>query len=237
MPPNGNQNKTGEEEDIMKPRPSPEPYADPTIKSPGKTKTKRFPSIEPYRFAVEVVTLAFFLWYVDLTYWQMKSSSEQLREMQANRVLDERAWLSESDIKPVWADKDNSAILNVLYKNTGRTPALNVQCLTGWTKKPETIPKKDTVPDPPTTAAMIPPGGEFNSQTPLLPVLAGKKTAQVETPLYAFGTVWYDDVFGGHHWSQFALLLEKDSLNPSMIRSHPLTIHNSCDDAWKANSK
>src|SRR6266700_3173446 len=78
MPSDGNQKKTNEEGRVMIPTPSSEPDPQPAIKRANEPKNKWYKSIEPYRFAVEVVTLAFFLWYVDLTYWQTKSSTEQL---------------------------------------------------------------------------------------------------------------------------------------------------------------
>jgi hypothetical protein len=41
---------------------------------------------------------------------------------------------------------------------------------------------------------------------------------------YVFGTMWFDDVFGSHHWTQFCYLVGND------LKARPSGFHNTCDD-------
>ncbi len=157
----------------------------------------------------------------------VKVSQGQLAEMKKARISDERAWVAISDIV-VGPIEDGFVKFIANYKNTGKTPAINTQIkiVSHWDIKE--IAAKDSPPSPQVSAGLTAPGGTGFSYIKL-PVNAFKSAGG----FYLYGTVWYDDIFGKQHWSQFCYTVTC-STNFS-IEAGPAAIHNSCDDAENAN--
>jgi hypothetical protein len=48
---------------------------------------------------------------------------------------------------------------------------------------------------------------------------------------YLYGTIWYDDIFSNHHWSQFCYAIHCDStLTNTVVGASPRAVHSSCDE-------
>ena len=233
MPSDSNQNKTIEEGCIIEQtQPTHEPYDNLTIESPDKPESKWYKSIEPYRFCVEVVTLAFFLWYVDLTYWQTKSSTEQLTAFKQSITDDRRAWLfMDGDLTMAPSEKNDYGIFSGYIKNIGKSPALDIQTFAKAVDNSNSIPKLDDAIPTSMTMGYIAPGQRMNIYMPPIPVgfITNINTGR---PVYLYGTCWYNDVFRKHHWFQFAFSVGHDPLQPKgMFIIRQLGMHDSCDDA------
>jgi hypothetical protein len=152
-------------------------------------------------------------------------AEKQLNEIKQARMLDERAWISISNMTNGLPPETNGTIvMQVTYNNTGKTPAINAECVLAWTTNIKTIPKEDGIPNPRIVSALFQPSGVQFGRTEPIPgsVIQGVKNGG---PLYVFGTVWYDDIFGKHHWSQFCFLIRPD------LAFISTSFHNSCSDA------
>ena len=53
---------------------------------------------------------------------------------------------------------------------------------------------------------------------------------------YIYGTVWYDDIFKFHHWSQYYWLVNYTAAPNGYLTVRAGAVHNSCDDEEKAQS-
>jgi hypothetical protein len=88
------------------------------------------------------------------------------------------------------------------------------------------IPQTDIPETKPSMSPTIPPGGIGNTATiegPTPPEIV--QGIQRGGRYYVFGTIWYDDIFGQHHWAQFCYFF----LSNLKAVSSP-GIHNTCDD-------
>lgn len=179
---------------------------------------------------VEICGLLGLLWYCLLTRGELKVFDSERLTMEKSQIQDERAWVFQTDVIQDISDKNDSAALTVFYKNTGKTPALNVQAEVVWTIDPNKIPEKDAMPSKIVSTGLCAPQESNRIQT-LPPIPAYVMANIASTPIYIYGTIWYDDVFGGHHWSQFCFRTDRSPINMSVIQLNHPAIHNSCDDA------
>ena len=210
---------------------------------PGKIPTQEQQQekkgfFEKYKHEMEflgIVGLAFYC-IVNWLEWRTFDSERlimenEFRESQKNSIESERAWvLVNGQIEVTISEKNDTARIVVTYKNTGKTPAIKVQSVTIWTDDAKTIPTKDGIPSNPACAGLLAPGQTGFSETTPFPIQIVNDIATGKT-IYVYGTTWYDDIFGGHHWSQFCYRVERDAMNSKLIDFRPLTIHNSCDAA------
>jgi hypothetical protein len=144
----------------------------------------------------------------------------QLREMRQSRISDERAWIAISI--PEAVVESNTVSFNVPFKNSGRTPAMNVVPWVNGYSDPKLIPPKDKFPNPVYSSLILPPDSPWKIPTRGLP----NAIPYIKSGTYYLaGTIWYDDIFTNHHWIQFCYRIESDFI----VTSPP--IHHSCDDA------
>lgn len=137
--------------------------------------------------------------------------------------LEQRAWLAPS----LWETKRNENGLiyfNIAYKNTGKTPAVVVVAILTATSNLGDIPKFDTKPlqrgdlVAPDTSVHITTEHRLLTEKELAANIAGD-------PLYLYGTIWYNDIFGRQHWTQFCT-----STMRKLVDFSPCPTHNRSDD-------
>lgn len=158
------------------------------------------------------------------------------QDMRQEHMLDERAWLMVSDFSQMVSEKNDFVTFNIIAKNTGKTPAINVQSAMFWAKRLDLIPQRDERPNPQVNSWNIPPDGGNRAESP--PVTTDMMQGVANgVPFYMYGTFWYDDIFKRHHWSQFCVRVERTSTALNMINFVTMTNHNSCDDAQANQSK
>ncbi|HLX95265.1 MAG TPA: hypothetical protein VKU37_05935, partial [Verrucomicrobiae bacterium] len=117
---------------------------------------------------------------------------------------------------------------SVVFKNTGRTPALNVQTAIAWGQNTNYIPRIDPKVNPPITAGNFPADTSGHTDTAKIPASA-MADISIGKPIYVFGTIWYNDIFSRQHWTQFCYEIIPTDINPRLIIPMPTTFHNSCD--------
>lgn len=156
------------------------------------------------------------------------ASKTQLEEMQRSRILDERAWVAPFQMSFEHSVTDtNYFFLKLEFKNTGKTPALKVSEVHGFTIGFNNVPTND--PTATTNSMMLAPDSItfIRSQPIFYKELEGFIAA--DAPVCIYGKISYDDIFGNHHWTQFCWSFE-DGRN-----FRPSPVHNSTDDATGAN--
>jgi hypothetical protein len=162
----------------------------------------------------------------------------QFKEMQQTRILDERAWVAVREGVVGYTDESSHLTdFKFIFKNTGKTPAINVSVWFNQTVFLDTIPKIDKRIIPPIPfgslgsyqfSGLLAPDAEGSISTSNEP-LGSSSVQNINSgmPYYIYGTIWYDDIFGKHHWSQFCYQI--------ILSPHagflPIGNHNSCDDA------
>lgn len=173
---------------------------------------------------------------LDLTSQQLKAMQTQsyvmqgqLDEMQRTRQFDERAWVTAYDFKPNSTYSLDYFV--VTYKNTGKTPAINCDFFIQTTMNWKSIPARDVKPYPPKNSKLLAPDGTGVLDADFMQWVVSRQDVENGlVPIYIYGTIWYDDVFGHHHWSQFNVAV----LSRGEERGFEFTSgtnHNSCDDA------
>lgn|SRR5665213_1382385 len=150
-------------------------------------------------------------------------AERQLNETKQARILDERAWISISNMTNLLPEANATNVIQASFNNTGKTPAIKVEAVMDWTTDMKTIPKEDGIPNPRIVSGLYQPGGVQFARTKPIPASVFQ-SVKIGGPLYIFGTVWYDDIFGKHHWSQFCYLISPD------LTLSAASFHNSCDD-------
>lgn len=120
--------------------------------------------------------------------------------------LDQRAWVTVFDIQ-VEKTPSGKTYFKVLYKNTGKTPALEVNACIAYTSYFHEIPDFDK--EPSNSSGQMSPGGTFNTSTISKPLSVRdiNRIKNGQIPLYIFGTIWYKDIYDVHHWTQFCFSL------------------------------
>jgi hypothetical protein len=175
-----------------------------------------------------VGVLLFFQWREMVA--ATKATQGQLNEMKRTRVLDERAWVVATG-EIAMSQNNDMVVFSVPYKNTGKTPAINFESVTGWQTNQSLIPNEDAYPFLNNHQGVCAPDDGGKLPTAPMPAIILSDVSKNSRQIFIFGTIWYDDIFGGHHWSRFAYSLNQDPMNKSIIRISSLQIHNSCDDA------
>jgi hypothetical protein len=164
---------------------------------------------------------------------QLKIMQRQLTDTHDNFIQDERAWMFAYKGECITnATIPESLTFKIYMKNTGKTPAINVRTFIELdaTTNIDSIPKKDNPANALQDGTVAPdatifgsPGG--SSQGIILHD-AFIQYIKRGYNVYIFGTVWYDDIFGKHHWSQYCVQVGKN-----IDVFSPQAIHSGCDTA------
>jgi hypothetical protein len=167
-------------------------------------------------------------------------SRGQLNEMQQARIMDERAWVAvrQGVIRGSFLP---NITFEVVFRNTGKTPAVNVTAYMNQSIFTNSIPQTDQPTSPTNTlggvqfSGLLAPDADGSISVSSFFISFSDPNQQAissgKKPYYVYGTIWYDDIFGKHHWSQFCyeIRLTPDADYPAQFL--PINIHNSCDDA------
>jgi len=147
---------------------------------------------------------------------QADASQKQLIETRTAAIDDERAWIGTS--KPILF----SNRFELVVRNTGKTPALNISDVMGggyqWNTNDIIKNIDHAVPEP---RSMLFPGEEEALK------LDGSSTNTYDC--YFLGKIWYDDIYHHHHWTRFGYRFDGTDWSPT-------DINNSCDDATNGSA-
>jgi hypothetical protein len=91
------------------------------------------------------------------------------------------------------------AIFRVLYKNYGKTFAANVST---WIATSSILSEMQTPKEDSRTRGQLAPGEILGAAT-TPPIQSSALIELSPYPIYVYGELWYDDVFGYSHWTQF----------------------------------
>jgi hypothetical protein len=103
--------------------------------------------------------------------------------------------------------------LRVIFKNTGRTPAINVRPLVedaSIRSQPDKIPEPNLVITDNMLGhpQILPPDTSTVSDLPsTMDEKAFEEIVTLRRRVFVFGRVEYDDVFSGHHWYNYCMYL------------------------------
>jgi hypothetical protein len=171
------------------------------------TENKKW-ALEVFAFAILFASAVIYYRQMDAAQRQADANEKQLAEMQKESILDKRAWVFASTIEThPSATLPSNVVFQVIFKNTGKTPALNAEI---WvsdlaTENVNELQEIFTFPDKiimPT--GLLAPDGQCHSASPDTPESLIEKTKQGQLRLYIFGGVrYYDVVSKVQHWSQF----------------------------------
>jgi len=153
---------------------------------------------------------------------QLVALQGQLNEMKKAREQDQRAWVFVTiPNDALGAFGTNDITVNLTEKNIGKTPALVTHIYGAPALDPKNIPPHD--PFGTKSSLMLIPNQEGNVVI-TLPNIIGVGIFQ-NIKIYIFGTVFYRDITGVEHWSQFCFQFDRNGA--LMV---PQNFHNSCDD-------
>ena len=250
-----NKNEPKQESAVTSPKASP---SDKTHSNDGQKKLSAWEKFERMVKIIECVALiggvatAFFIGYqwqemrkasgdaektIELNSKQLQAMQvqsdimqAQLNEAQTARILSERAWLYETELTTgMLGTIPNGLTWAAHFKNTGQTPAINFQVMTYWAQNLKDIPDIDSQPTPTNPYhGLLAPGESIFTPDTTIPADIVQKIKTGMT-YFIFGTIWYDDIFGKHHWSQFCDKIEVTT-STNVFAFMPIGKHNSCDD-------
>lgn len=165
----------------------------------------------------------FYTIFAALQWCTMRESNRINREA---LVSVQRAWVIPFEVSPEALPSDpTKTIFKVVFRNTGHTPAPRTHAWIAGTSDLQSIPATNPVEPSDAGAMLIGPDGIGNTSTqnPYSPEAIRLIKSGVR--LYLYGTIWYYDVFGKHHWTQFCYYPGTD-----LKGFGPCPIHNTCDD-------
>ncbi|HTR41118.1 MAG TPA: hypothetical protein VMH87_05840, partial [Pseudomonadales bacterium] len=115
-------------------------------------------------------------------------------------------------------------------------PALNCEMIFAETVFPEIIPTQEGKPNPLQNKGMLAPEAEFVMGNMESPVPAGiiQDAMGGKKPLFIYGTIWYDDIFGTNHWCQFCYKAVGNGSGKFEIDA--TGFHNGTDDTYTNQS-
>lgn len=210
----GDRGQAGEEQEKVQSGPPMLSHGNPPEIKPHKPKGKWYKSFDWWKSRLEIVAVFAAIALAALTYCQWRDAHENFR-------IDERAWVSpfqpcieKPHARAVLADEGcaedpdkGPAIFKVLYKNNGKTYATNVSSWIGTTPILAELQTPEEGEGGP--SALLAPGAVANTSTP--PIQSIGLTQLAAHPIYVYGQIWYRDIFGGRHWTQFCFTHFSDS--------------------------
>lgn len=166
-------------------------------KTPNHTdnpKNKWYKTSQGWISVLKVASMVAGIAYALVTFYQW-------RDLRHNFVVDSRAWVMPFEYKRTTDFSGNVVGANLFYKNTGKTPALDLHIFVGWAPGDSLIPNRD-VPSDNSPKFALAPNGVGNS-APNIPTDVVKGVMNGNPGGFIFGTIWYKDVFGHAHWNQY----------------------------------
>jgi hypothetical protein len=197
--------------------------------------------MEGFALMLAIIAGCIYFWQAKEAQRQATAAEAQIHATQKQERLDERAWVNA--FHGIYENAPfitNFSDFRIEFKNTGKTPAINVTNFAVWVPGVEYITKQDNLPPVNSGAmgiafgGMIAPDGISSAPT-FNPIPNGDiETMQKKgVKNYIYGTIWYDDIFKQHHWSQFCFQV---SFTDGQFLLLPMGIHTSCDDSENQNN-
>lgn len=156
-------------------------------------------------------------------YWEMHQTNKL---MQQTLVTDSRAWVAPFEMTVERSSRDTNMVgFRLFFKNTGKTPALNVSEAHGFCFFAAQVPTTNLVITK-SSMMLAPDGASFIWFGPYDYHMFDEP---VDNPPCVYGTITYDDIFGIHHWTDFCWIIDRN------YTFRPAPVHNSCDEAKRAN--
>lgn len=160
--------------------------------------------------------------------WRQAGAAErQLKEMAREHMFSERAWINVESITNIPEERPGYFQTVFFNKNNGKTPARHVHEAIGFTMNTNHIPRMDSA-DIVTSQEVVAPGEIGESKIDIgyvwqMMAVKGERG-------YFFGTIWYDDIFGKHHWTQYCYIV-----GPDIPGFKAAPFHNGTDDSEDKN--
>jgi len=159
------------------------------------------------------------------------AAETQIKEMQKDRNLDERAWVGVTQTVLENSQQNSSNDdFRVEFKNTGRTPATDV-CV--WIVAGTFIFTNNWDITSNRTdwfrySGMLAPDatGSINTTAYAIDYREVSAIQNQGLPYYVYGKIWYRDIFKVSHWTEFCFQIV---WNPN-FSALPITSHNTCDE-------
>lgn len=213
------------------------PDSEPSARNGGETIKAEKYSVRWWKDRLEIMGILGGLVVailICLQYDQMVKSTRaamgQLNEMHQSRIDEERAWVFQFQINgEPFPQNPSLTAFRVSYKNTGKTPAIAVHACIGLGYSLVSVTQvesedlqtnsihQDLVLAPDAVASVVTDGSQM--------IQKAIENIPNGTPLYVFGIIIYDDVFGRQHWTRFCYLVDVDWKS-----FRPTPGYNSCDD-------
>lgn len=152
---------------------------------------------------------------------QSEIMQRQLDEMKQARIQDERAWVFVTVPNNALSFSVTNGVLNAIMKNVGKTPALLTSEYGCFTENPAEIQRHDPIGNK--DSLMIIPNQEATLKV-TIPLNAEARILN-NVRFYIYGTVYYSDISGNNHWSQFCF-----SITDKGAWMVAQNFHGSCDD-------
>lgn len=187
-----------------------------TPNHPDKPKDKWYKTSQGRIAVLKLISIVAGIAYAFITYLQWG-------DLRANFKIDNRAWVMPFEYKKTTDFNKNVIGANMFYKNTGKTPALDLQVFVGWAAGESLIPKRDIPSDNSPKFALAPDG--VGNSAPNIPPAVVKGVTIGNPGGFIFGTIWYKDVFGYAHWNQYCV-----GIGPHFDYFTACTIHNATSE-------
>lgn len=152
---------------------------------------------------------------------QLAALQGQLNEMKRTSELEERPWIFCTMQDNSLDIQSSSCVVTIILKNTGKTPVVNFATTENSTANPTDI--KDVDPKAEGLKYFLIPTDVYGLRYPIPQnmVLA----LQHGKTIYVFGTIYYFDIFGRQHWTEFCYSISNGGRNFQQT-----LFHNNCDE-------
>lgn len=146
------------------------------------------------------IAIGLAMWYARK---QANAAEGQIVEMQKDRNLDERAWVTPYPIVTSRDNSNNPIFFTLHVENTGKTPALIINAHIDAATNRYEIESFNTVWPTNATGEVLYQGTETLVNSRVLSPNETYDSGNEKVPLFIFGIVEYSDIIGIHHWVRF----------------------------------
>lgn len=149
----------------------------------------------------------------------------QLKDSRETRILDEKAFVAPVPITLTLHYSNGPSFYSVILHNYGRTVARKVVIEVGATNTADAIPEPEI--EPKISFSFLAPSGETTVDSQFISHEMWDAAKAGKIPLFIYGTVWYEDIFGHSHWTEFCWSVD---VNRNVTFEGPK--HNECDSNY-----
>jgi hypothetical protein len=161
---------------------------------------------------------------------QLIALQAQADEMRQNTEVGERAWVYAELQNDDMVLEGTNYVFYVTVKNTGKTAALCTGSCLRAALDVNQIPRFDQ--EVTGGEACLAPDETFKLPQTVPSILVSYTGLN---PVYLYGTVFYKDIFGNKHWTQFCYSITHGGVNSALLYCHSLT--DDIEKVERANNK